>query len=389
MLYKNCKMCGGQMALEHVDHIPYTEPKHHYVKDVQPLKTTEKKLSQPEIKKLFYDPTIGLIGLDKFYKKLKILDKNIKYKDIKEFYTKQEINQLFKRETKPKIYNTMYANYPNDIFEIDYIIYDRFEINHYKYIFCCIDVYSRYACCIACTNMTIPTIINCLQKVFKNMNTPRIIKGDQQFARKEIVDFLDKNNVGTQFTSAYELNKNPIVERFNMTLARNINKYRQATKNKKWFEYLDTIVKNYNNTYHKTIQHTPAKVYNGLEFNEQKIIKLTNNYKLGDQVRLKIKKKLFDKNDLTTHSKEVYLIEEIKRNKYKLNNNEWYKEYEITPANTIEFVPDDQYPEIQKEIQEIIKPVPRKKKDVDEALIINDSKRIKKTIDYNKLNKGL
>jgi hypothetical protein len=189
------------------------------------------------------------------------------------------------------------------------------------------------------------------------MNTPRIIKGDQQFARKEIIDFLDKYNVGTQFTSAYELNKNPIVERFNQTLARNINKYRQATGNKKWFEYLDTIVKNYNNTDHKTIKHTPEKVYSGLEFNEQKIIKLPNNYKLGDQVRLKIKKKLFDKNDLTTHSKNIYLIEEIKRNKYKLNNNEWYKQYEITPANTVEFVPDDQYPEVEKEIKEIIKPI--------------------------------
>ena len=102
-----------------------------------------------------------------------------------------------------------------------------------------------------------------------------------------------------------------------------------------------------------------------------------------------MKKKLFDKNDLTTHSKEVYLIEEIKRNKYKLNNNEWYKQYEITPANTVEFVPDDQYPEVEKEIQEIIKPVPKKKKDVDESLIIDDTKRDRKKIDYNKLNKGL
>ena len=72
-------------------------------------------------------------------------------------------------------------------------------------------------------------------------------------------------------------------------------------------------------------------------------------------MRLKIKKKLFDKNDLTTHSKEVYLIEEIKRNKYKLNNNEWYKEYEITPANTVEFVPDNEFPEVEKQINEIIK----------------------------------
>jgi hypothetical protein len=72
-----------------------------------------------------------------------------------------------------------------------------------------------------------------------------------------------------------------------------------------------------------------------------------------------------------------------------LNNNEWYKEYEITPANHVEFVDDSEFPEVEKEVNEIIKAVPRKKKDVDDALIINDSKRIKKTIDYNKLNKGL
>ncbi len=64
MLYKNCKLCGGKMPIQYEYHIPYTEPKHHYVKDVQPLKTAEKKLSQLEIKKLFYEATVGLIGLD-------------------------------------------------------------------------------------------------------------------------------------------------------------------------------------------------------------------------------------------------------------------------------------------------------------------------------------
>ena len=389
MSYKNCKMCGGRMALEHEDFIQYKKHEPQYTKPIEHKKIIENSLSKTEIKKLFYDPKIGLIGLEKFYKKIKKIDPDIKYNDVKEFFNKQEINQLFRRETKPKMFNTMYANYPNDIFEIDYIIYDRYEINHYKYIFCAIDVYSRFAWCIACTNMTIPTIINCLKEVFEHLKAPRIIKGDQQFARKEIIDFLDQYGIGTQFTSAYELNKNPIVERFNQTLARNINKYRQATGNKKWYEYLDTVVQNYNNSYHKTIKHSPQDIFIGRFYNEQKIIKLPNNFQVGDQVRLKIKKKIFDKNDLITHSKEVYLIEEIKKNKYKLNNGEWYKSYEITPSNTIEFVPDDQYPEIQKEIKEIIKPVPKKKKDVDESLIINNSKRERKTIDYNKLSKGL
>ena len=37
------------------------------------------------------------------------------------------------------------------------------------------------------------------------------------------------------------------------------------------------------------------------------------------------------------------------------------------------------------EVNEIIKPIPKKKKDVDESLIIDDSKRDRKKIDYNNI----
>ena len=43
MLCYNCLKYGGKMPIQHEYYIPYTEPKHHHVKDVQPLKTTEKK----------------------------------------------------------------------------------------------------------------------------------------------------------------------------------------------------------------------------------------------------------------------------------------------------------------------------------------------------------
>jgi len=39
----------------------------------------------------------------------------------------------------------MYAWYPNNIVEIDFIVYNRYSIHHYEYIFRYIDVYSRFA----------------------------------------------------------------------------------------------------------------------------------------------------------------------------------------------------------------------------------------------------
>ena len=70
MFYSNCKMCGGRMALEHEDHIPYKEYEPQYTKPIEHKKIIENSLSKTEIKKLFYDPKIGLIGLEKVYKKI-------------------------------------------------------------------------------------------------------------------------------------------------------------------------------------------------------------------------------------------------------------------------------------------------------------------------------
>ena len=55
MLCYNCLKYGGKMALEHVDHIPYSEKQPQYTKQLEPLKTTENKLSQSEIKKLLFN----------------------------------------------------------------------------------------------------------------------------------------------------------------------------------------------------------------------------------------------------------------------------------------------------------------------------------------------
>jgi hypothetical protein len=128
-------MCGGKLALEHEDYIPYKETEPQYTEPTKDKKIIENQLSKSDIKKIFYDPKTGLISLDKFYKKLKKIDPDIQHKDIENFYNKQEINQIFKRLTKPRVYNSVYANFPRHIYQIDFVVYNRFEINHYSYIF--------------------------------------------------------------------------------------------------------------------------------------------------------------------------------------------------------------------------------------------------------------
>ena len=50
-----------------------------------------------EIKQIYYDPKTGLTSEDKLYRRLKQLDPNITKKDVKEFLSSQEVNQVFKQ----------------------------------------------------------------------------------------------------------------------------------------------------------------------------------------------------------------------------------------------------------------------------------------------------
>jgi hypothetical protein len=117
--------------------------------------------------------------------------------------------------------------------------------------------------------------------------------------------------------------------------------------------------------------------------NQQQVIILPKTFNIGNNVRKVITKKIFDKGDLTTHSQKVYIITDVKNNKYQINDdtNRWYKPYELKNANEVEF-DDDYNPE-----QPIPKAKPRKKKDVQEHNILEErEKRDKKKIDYKSLH---
>lgn len=289
----------------------------------------------------FYDPKIGLLGLQSFYQKMKKLKPELTYKEIEEFYLSQSAIQKHKRINKPKEFNSVTASSPLHQFEMDFIIYDRYKLHNYKYIFCCIDIYSRYAMAIPTTNMKLETIEKCLETVFNDMGKPYSIKCDNQFNKREIINYCNKNDVDIRFTDPNELNKNPIVERFNQTIERKIAIYRTATGNRLWYKYIKDLVENYNDTKHSTTKNTPYDIFYNGKFNEQKINYVEPNFKIGDRVRIKIVKKVFNKGDIRTFSNDVYTIKEIKNNQIFLDGEtRKYKDYEIKKVNDIMYTPE-------------------------------------------------
>jgi len=308
------------------------------------------------ISKKFYDPETGFLSATKLYKKLKPTHPNITLNQIKKYVDKQFTTQLNRPSKKPKAYSSIFSPMPKNNYQIDIMVYDRYEYNNYKYILCVIDVYSRYASARALTNRGMTTIMNNIKDIFNEMGTPNNINCDNEFNKKAFNTFTDSLDIKVYYSEPNEINKNAIVERFNLTLATMLQKWRTATGKYDWKKILPKILSNYNHTYHSTIKDTPFNLFNGLAPTNQIRKIVEHHFKVGDKVRKKLLKKVFDKNDVITYSKTIYIIRKVNKNKLYLTDSttgeelpETYKPYQLKLINEIQYIDSDKEDEEQRQ----------------------------------------
>jgi hypothetical protein len=320
---------------------------------------------QDEITELNYKPSYGLQSIEKFYHKLRSEHPELKKKDVLSLIQKQDIDEIMKEHKRPKQYSSIRAYYNSDVYEMDIIIYDRYSYYNYKYILVVIDVYSRFLQCRPIKTRNMSEIISKLEDIFTVMPPPHKMKSDNEFNTKEFNQLMSDNGVICHYSDPYEINKNPIVERVNRTIARSLQKVRLTTKSNKWTVYTFDIVDNYNNTIHNTTHETPIDIWENRATpqNEMKIV--PDNFKVGDKVRTIIHKRVFGKSDEVKYSPEIYDIVALHKGKCRLDDGNDYKAYELKKTNNI-LMKDDYEPEIA-----IPKTKRKKQVDVDPRNIIN------------------
>ena len=214
-----------------------------------------------ELEKIYYNPQMGFTSGTKLYKMAKELNIKTTQKEINEFLEKQAVVQVFREQKKPKLFSSIIADKIKDEYQMDIMIYDRYEFRKYKYILVIIDIHSRYVKARAMTNRENQTIIKNIDEILNEMGKPKLISCDNEFDTKEFTKYLIENNIGVNYSEPLEIQKNSIVERFNKTLAGYIKKIREALKIYNWVEYLPELVDNYNNQYHRTIRNTPYDIF--------------------------------------------------------------------------------------------------------------------------------
>ena len=111
--------------------------------------------------------------------------------------------------------------------------------------------------------------------------------------------------------------KASIVERFQRTIKSSLEMYFYRHKRRRWVDVIEEIVKNYNGRFHRSIKMAPDQVTTD-NFEEvyktlylEKVVTRPCKLKVGDIVRIALKKSEFSKGYHQTYSDQLYKILEI------------------------------------------------------------------------------
>ena len=276
-----------------------------------------KRKVETKLSKVYFDPAkpgsfSGARSLQKYT--------NTNRNDVNEFLSRKwayalhkPVRQKFKR--RKYVTSGMNRQWQADLVEMGKFANEN---KQYKYMLTVIDIFSRYAYARALKNKSGPEVAAALKDIFKENEyiTPRFIQTDQgkEFYNKHVIKLCKEYNI--KLFSVFTEQKSAIVERFNRTLKDRMYRYFTHQGNNKWVDILPKLLKSYNNTFHSSIEQTPASVnkrnemtvwlkqYSGLKRgNEQKA-----KFKIGDRVRISKERGVFKKGYLPGWSDEEFTI---------------------------------------------------------------------------------
>jgi len=168
---------------------------------------------------------------------------------------------------------------------------------------------------------------------------------DSTFINKSFQEILEKNKILHQPNIIDDHHALGLIDRFARTLKMILTRLFLQTKSTNWIDYIEQIIKNYNNNGHSAIDYiSPNEAF--LEKNFEKIYNINyekslfniaiSDIDVNDKVRIKIKGQ-FRKGTEARYTDEVYTVKKVKGNAVTLDNDEVYKRSSllIVPKTTV------------------------------------------------------
>ena len=191
-----------------------------------------------------------------------------------------------------------------------------------KYLLMVIDVFSKYGWIEPLKDKKTESVSLAFDHIFKkSKRKPEKLWTDKgsEFISKHFKDFLKTHSIILYHTENEE--KSIIVERWNKTMKNKMWKMFSANNNTVYWDKLDKLVDDYNNTYHSSIKMTPTEA--SKKENEKQVF--TNLYgdliylkpknpkfSIGDKVWIsKYKRRVFDKGYTPNWTEELFVVDKV------------------------------------------------------------------------------
>ena len=219
------------------------------------------------LNKLYYDDKLGVAGKANFIKKVRALYPDFKLKDINEWLNNQAITQVNASVTKE--YNYKITGDPKS-FQVDILWWKRGDTLTPILLF--VDILSRKLWAFVLPKNKDTTrgenILECIEKINKEVGGINAITGDNEFGNKIITDYCKQYNIRLDSSVAKtehisKGDKLGVVDRICRTIRELMGRYYDVTGHKKdnLKDVLQSVVDTYNNNEHRTIKTTPNKAW--------------------------------------------------------------------------------------------------------------------------------
>lgn len=221
------------------------------------------------LRKIYYDPTspAGLGSISKLYQKAKLINSNIKIKDVKSFLKGSRVYTLHKLQRKKFPRAKTVAAAPKIILSCDLADMKALqkENNSTRYLLVCVDVFSRYMFVEPLQRKTGQNMIRALSKILEKPEAQgytRIFSDrGKEFYNKEVEKFLREKNMFVYSVYSQET-KASVCERAIRTLKNKIYRYLTAFNTLHYLDVLNDLVSSYNITSHRGLgERTPYDIH--------------------------------------------------------------------------------------------------------------------------------
>jgi len=307
------------------------------------------------LQNLYNDASLGLTTGQKLYNHLKANgETGYTLTKINEFLKSLEVNQVL---TKRRGNISFVAEGPLEQFQIDLVYMPKSWFNNgFKYIFCCVDVFSKKADMIPLKDREQTTTTKAFEKILSSMGIPKTIYSDQgsEFKNASFQKLLDKHNIQIIFALGHA----SFVESFNKTMKNRMMKYMKLKNTDNWSKIVSPVLDAYNNSPHSTTKIAPNKVNKDNEI--QVLMNISKRAKkgtypkleVGDNVRVPVihkQKKGYKDN----FSMEMHKIEDVNRGLYTVDGSlHPRKDLQLVKGNVIKAPTKTKTQQKQHDIQD-------------------------------------